>query len=204
MRQERETVKLADMHSPERNVRMHPERQVQELVRSLQQFGQCRDIVLDESGTILAGNGLKEAMERAGYEDATCIRLIGLTEQQKVKFMLADNKTFLLGIEDLDGINAALELLGEDLDVPGYDEDTLRALVETAEDVTERLMQYGTIETDQAASIRDNAARKEAMIEGAGDNENAGAEYEASNEPEQSASAENFVDCPNCGERIWL
>lgn len=196
MKQVRETVSLADMHAPPQNVRMHPERQIRELVRSLDKFGQCRDIVIDENNMILAGNGLKVAMESRGDPEASVIRLLGLTEKEKLKFMLADNKTFSLGVEDLDGINAVLEQLGAELDVPGYDEDTLKALVSTAEEVTDRLMEYGTIDDTEIDAIKASGERKEAAV--------------AEIAPERGAPAESIAEarksvvCPKCGETIWL
>lgn len=202
--QERLVIKLADLQSPEKNVRMHPEKQVREIMRSLDQFGQCRDIVIDERNTVLAGNGLWEAMQRRGDIDASAIRLSGLTEKQKMKFMLADNKTFSLGIEDLDGINYVLEQLGTDLDVPGYDEDTLKALTAKGEEITEKLMGYGTIDESQIASIKARGERKEAAILESEQNSNS---YEhggvAAGGSEEEESAKSII-CPKCGERIWL
>lgn len=209
VKQERLVIQLADLQSPEKNVRMHPERQVKEIMRSLDQFGQCRDIVLDENNTVLAGNGLWEAMQRRGDTEAAAIRLSGLSEKQKLKFMLADNKTFSLGVEDLDGINFVLEQLGTDLDVPGYDEDTLKALVATAEDVTEKLMDYGTIDESQIADIKARGERKEAMMQQANEppplaTDEHGDVAAGDSSDEASAEVRKSVICPKCGERIWL
>lgn len=51
-------MKLAEMKKPDKNVRMHTEKQLQEYERSVRMFGQIRPIVVDEGGTILAGIGL--------------------------------------------------------------------------------------------------------------------------------------------------
>ena len=40
--------KLSDLQYPESNVRVHGEKQLEELKRSYQQFGQIRPIVIDE------------------------------------------------------------------------------------------------------------------------------------------------------------
>ena len=53
---------LAELHPPERNVRMHTDKQLKEFRRSVEMFGQIRPIVVDEGGTILAGNGLFETL----------------------------------------------------------------------------------------------------------------------------------------------
>lgn len=214
VKQERITIQLDELKAPEQNVRMHPERQIKELMRSLEQFGQCRDIVIDENNTVLSGNGLWEAMKRRDDTEAAAIRLIGLTEKQKIKYMLADNKTFALGVEDLDGINAVLEMLGEELDVPGYDEDTLKALVATAEEVTEKISAYGTIDDSKIKEIQARGERKELMIQQASDtalieerNTSSSENYvPVSHDSEEETTGElrQSVVCPKCGERIWL
>ena len=178
-------------------------------MRSLEQFGQCRDLVVDEANTVLSGNGLWEAMKRRGDTEASAIRLSGLTDNQKLKYMLADNKTFSLGVEDLDAINSVLEQLGTDLDVPGYDEDTLRALTATAEEVTSKLMEYGTIDEDKIAEIKARGERKEAMIQqvqASPSPDSPASNYEeADSDGEESVGeVRKSVVCPKCGERIWL
>ena len=49
---------LSELQRPERNVRMHTDKQLKEFRRSVEMFGQIRPIVVDEAGVILAGNGL--------------------------------------------------------------------------------------------------------------------------------------------------
>ena len=54
--------KLSDLHKIEKNIRRHSQKQICEYVRSLKMFGQVKPLVIDESGTILIGNGLYEAL----------------------------------------------------------------------------------------------------------------------------------------------
>ena len=61
---------LTELHPPERNVRMHTDKQLKEFRRSVEMFGQIRPIVVDESGTILAGNGLFETLCSMGRTEA--------------------------------------------------------------------------------------------------------------------------------------
>jgi len=51
-------VSIADLMFPERNVRQHPEKQIQELARGLQTFGQTRPVVIDEQSMVLVGAGM--------------------------------------------------------------------------------------------------------------------------------------------------
>ena len=41
-------IKLADLVKPEKNVRIHTEKQIKEFRRSVEMFGQIRPIVVDE------------------------------------------------------------------------------------------------------------------------------------------------------------
>lgn len=63
---------LTELHPPERNVRMHTDKQLKEFRRSVEMFGQIRPIVVDEGGTILAGNGLFETLLSMGHTEADC------------------------------------------------------------------------------------------------------------------------------------
>ncbi|MCB5472942.1 hypothetical protein LIP76_18530, partial [Erysipelatoclostridium ramosum] len=91
--------------------------------------GQIRPIVIDENNTILAGNGLYETLLRMNREEALVYKYEDLTEAQKKKLMIADNKIFSLGIENLDTLNEFLEELSGDLDIPGFDEEILKQMV---------------------------------------------------------------------------
>lgn len=61
---------LSSLKRPERNVRMHTEKQLREFERSVTMFGQIRPIVVDEDCVILAGNGLYETLSRMGWVEA--------------------------------------------------------------------------------------------------------------------------------------
>ncbi len=221
-------VNLKELKAPEKNVRMHPEKQIKEIIKSLDKFGQYRDIVIDENNTVLAGNGLLEAMLMRGDTIANAVRLVGLSEKEKYKFMLADNKTFSLGVDDLEAINDVIASLGDDLDVPGYDEETLKMIVAAAEDVTEKIMKYGTIDESQIDTIKAKGEHREKYMENAekfqesqqdndtdniyyeelrnisANTDNVDNLYAQGADSEQLSEIRKSVFCPKCGERIWL
>lgn len=197
-------VKLSDMHIPKKNVRIHTEQQLKEFVRSVNMFGQIRPIVLDENMVILAGNGLYKALEKAGHMEADAYIMKDLTENQKKKLMIADNKIFNLGIENLETLNSFLEELGDDLDVPGFDEEILKTIVGDAEEVTEKIVEYGTLNEEDINNIKAGRARKEDRIE----KERQGISQEPEDNQDSTsidtAEERKQVVCPKCGEVIWL
>lgn len=205
------TMKLVDLVKPEKNVRIHTEQQLKEFQRSVKMFGQIRPIVVDENNVILAGNGLYETLIAMGKETADVYKYDNLTENQKKKLMIADNKIFSLGIENLDTLNSFLEDLQGDLDIPGFDEDILKQMVSEAEDVTEKLSEYGTLDDEEIQSIKESGERKEQQIQKAEAEQatpapqpTAQPQQEMPEDSEDTTEVKKFVICPKCGEKIWL
>lgn len=204
------TMKLADLVKPEKNVRIHTEQQLKEFERSVTMFGQIRPIVVDENNVILAGNGLYDTLITMGKDTADVYKYDNLTENQKKKLMIADNKIFSLGIENLDTLNLFLEELQGDLDIPGFDEEILRQMVSEAEDVTDKIAEYGTLDEEEIQSIKENAAKKEQQIQTQEQKQEPEAQGTATSEliqeeqDEETTEIKKFVICPKCGEKIWL
>lgn len=204
------TMKLADLVKPEKNVRIHTEQQLKEFRRSVNMFGQIRPIVIDENNIILAGNGLYDTLIAMGKETADVYRYDNLTENQKKKLMIADNKIFSLGIENLETLNSFLEDLQGDLDIPGFDEEILKQMVSDAEDITDKLSEYGTLDDEEIQSIKENAERKEQQIQKIESGQEPAqqssvpSQQNPGGDSEESTEVRKFVICPNCGEKIWL
>ena len=202
-------VKLSDLHPSEINIRMHPTRQIQEYIRSINMFGQIRPIVIDENNVIIAGNGLYTAMLQMEMESAECYQVKGMTKKQKEKLMLADNKVYELGAMDNKAFDQILKDLEDDLDVPGWDEDLLRTITATANEVAEEINSYGTFDQAATEPIKKIEEKREGTEAGSA------APFQATEAPSQpagatqdigSAPAESgrYIICPKCGEKIWL
>ena len=156
--------KLTDLRPPEKNVRIHSEKQTKEFVRSLEAFGQIRPIVIDEDNTILAGNGLYAALMAKGESSADCYVVTGLSENEKKKLMLADNKIYSLGVDDMDVFEEFLRDLGDDLEIPGYDLELLETITADMNDVDEMLSGYGTVSEDTKQQIATTADKYLSLI----------------------------------------
>lgn len=204
--------KLSELVQPEKNVRIHTEKQLLEFEKSVKMFGQLRPIVIDEKNTILAGNGLFETLQRMKWETAECYQYTDLTENQKKKLMIADNKIFSLGIENLDTLNDFLEELQGDLEIPGFDEEILKQMVSDATEVTEKIAEYGALGEEEIRNIKESNERREQKasesISSTSSNHVPVVEPQepTSTSPENESTAEvrRFVICPKCGEKVWL
>ncbi len=201
------SMSIDSLVSPEKNVRIHSDKQISEFVRSIEKFGQIRPVVVDENNTVLAGNGLVEAMKKAGKDTVFVYKMDNLSENDKKKLMIADNKIFSLGIDNLETLNSFLEDLRDDLDIPGFDEDILASMVESSAEVTERISNYGVLDEKEIMTIRENAAKKETAepIK----EEKVQSDPLEQNHPTETVSNHtesegDFVICPKCGEKIWL
>lgn len=198
---------LADLRRPPKNVRIHSDKQITEFKRSIEMFGQIRPIVIDEGGTILAGNGLYEALCAMERTEADCYVASGLSESQKKKLMLADNRIFSLGVDDIQGFDDLIAEL-DDLDVPGYDEELLKTLTADLGDTDELLAGYGLINSGAKAEMQKAAARYEQKSEeyaqGAEEIKPAPSPVEAPAEERAAALDRRYIICPKCGEKIWL
>ena len=193
--------KISELKRPERNVRMHTDKQLVEFRRSVEMFGQIRPIVIDENNVILAGNGLYETLLSLGHTEADCYVVKGLTEKEKKKLMLADNRIFDLGVDDMKGFDEFIAELGDDLDVPGFDDELLRSLNAAVTDVDDILSDYGKITDEKKEQIASAAEtyRKEEEARAADLDEDEEDDSEA-----EVQSAGRYVICPKCGEKIWL
>jgi hypothetical protein len=201
-------MKLSALKSPEKNVRIHSEKQVKEFVRSLDAFGQIRPIVVDEDNTILAGNGLYAALMAKGETEADVYVMKGLSANEKKKLMLADNKIYSLGVDDMDVFEEFLRDLGDDLEIPGYDLELLETITADLGDVDEMLSGYGTITDTTKQQIATTAERYAAQ-----EKEHAASAEEikpaqpapvSPSEGQPEPLPKRFIQCPKCGEKIWV
>ena len=117
---------LAQLTPDPRNARRHNPRNVGMLEKALNEVGAARSIVIDERGVVLAGNATIEAAGRAGIErvhvvDAdgetlVAVRRTGLTQAQKTRLALYDNRTAELADWDSEVIADMLATEREVLD----------------------------------------------------------------------------------------
>jgi len=134
---------LGDLKPDKKNARRHSARGLGMLVDSIQQVGAARSGVCDEDGIILAGNLTWEAMAEAGIEKVkiveaegdewVVVRRKGLSDEQKVRLALYDNRAGELSDWDVDVLRGLdidltdmfyddeLKDLGIDVDGPAED-----------------------------------------------------------------------------------
>lgn len=101
---------LYDIIPYENNPR-HNEFAVEAVCESIRQCGFIAPIIVDEDYVILAGHTRALALVELGYEEAPCIIMDGLTDEQKRKFRILDNKTAEIAEWDYDLLKEELKEL---------------------------------------------------------------------------------------------
>jgi hypothetical protein len=127
-----EMVQLELLKENERNARKHGDKQVDQIVESIKEFGFTNPLLVDEANVLIAGHGRLLAAKKLGLVEVPVIRLAGLTEAQKLAYLVADNKIQLNSSWDeplLQGV--LLDLAGLDFDVTktGFDDSEITKLL---------------------------------------------------------------------------
>ena len=201
-----ESVKIKDLKPLENNVRKHNDKQIEELERSVKQFGQTRAMVIDENNNILIGNGLYYALVKMGKQEAECYRKTGLTEIEKKKLILSDNKTYSLGSDNYEEINNYIQDITSagDFEIAGFDEYILEQMTATDEEIEEAIQDYGTITDD---SLNENQPDIEIPTNNS-NNISTDKEVQQATVVTETKTGQNqdkkYVICPSCGEVIYL
>jgi ParB-like nuclease family protein/DNA methylase len=74
------------------NARTHARKQIRQIAKSIERFGFCNPVLIDDNKQIVAGHGRVEAATLIGMKDVPTVRLSHLSEADKRAYILADNK----------------------------------------------------------------------------------------------------------------
>ena len=106
----------------ERNPRKRSKKSAEKIAASIREFGPRQPIVVDEAGVILVGHGRLDAAELLKLSAFPVHQALGLSEQQKTAYRIADNRTNEESEFDEDTLKLELSSLeGFDLTMTGFD-----------------------------------------------------------------------------------
>lgn len=115
-----------------RNSRTHSNEQIAQIVASMKEFGFTNPILLDDSGTIIAGHARVVAAMELKLDKVPTITLHGLTDEQRRAYVIADNAIALnagWNIEMLKLEINELSAAGFDLDAFGIGDEFLQDII---------------------------------------------------------------------------
>ena len=117
-------IAITELVPYERNAKLHGEKQVDLIAKSISEFGFLSPCLIDKDKHIIAGHGRVMAAKKLGLEKVPFVYIEGLTEEQRRAYILADNRLTELGGWDMDIVNEELSQLrdaGFDIDVTGFE-----------------------------------------------------------------------------------
>lgn len=215
-----QNIKLSDMKPLQNNIRVHGENQIKHYIKSLKQFGQTKPIILDDDYNILIGNGLHKAMTQMGLEVAQAYIKSGLSEKDKKKLILADNKVYELGMTSNSEIEKYLKEITDlgDFDIVGYEEDILKSIMATSDEIIDDMMKYGAFEEPIVQPIQQPTEQQipqpmvqpipQPMVQPSEGQivQPMEGQIQANNFQQQTQQADivRTIICPSCGEVIRL
>lgn len=118
-----EKKRLDEIHPYAGNAKLHPAEQVEQIKKSIEQFGNNDPIAIDEDGIIIEGHGRYLALKELGYDEAEVIVLKGMTEDEKNAYRLVHNQLTMNSGFDLELLQEELQGIGIDLEEYGFSSD---------------------------------------------------------------------------------
>lgn len=132
-----EQRKIGELKRYERNARKHSEQQIEQLTKSMQEFGWTMPILISSDNTVIAGHGRLAAATRLGLKTVPCITADHLTEKQCKAYVIADNQLALNSSWDsllLAEEISELRLESFDMDLIGFNDAQLAQLFPDADE----------------------------------------------------------------------
>lgn len=97
------------------NTKLHPNNQIEQLKKSIKDYGYIAPVIVDKNYNIIAGHGRYQALKELDYQEIEVIIVDNLSENKIKEYRLLDNKLN----SNSDYSKKALEL--ELLDLPNFD-----------------------------------------------------------------------------------
>jgi DNA modification methylase len=119
------------------NPRTHAKAQIEQIRRSIREFGFTNPLLIDEAGQVIAGHGRLLAAKAEGLTELPAIVVAGLTLEQQKALVIADNQLAVNAGWDFDLLASELSSLNEagfDLSLVGFTEAELAGFLEPRTD----------------------------------------------------------------------
>src|SRR5438270_3402965 len=87
-----EFTRVGELRPYPNNARTHSKKQIGQIANSIDKFGFCNPVLIDDANQIIAGHGRVEAAKLLGIDAVPTCRLSHLSEPDKRAYILTDNK----------------------------------------------------------------------------------------------------------------
>ena len=121
-----EYLPIEDLKPYARNAKLHPAEQIEQIKKSIQQFGMNDPIAIWKDGEIIEGHGRLIACTELGIDKVPVIRLDDLTDEQRRAYGLVHNKLTMNSDFDVDLLETELDsILDIDMEQFGFGVDAV-------------------------------------------------------------------------------
>ena len=119
-----EYVDINTLKEYEKNAKLHPQEQIEQIKKSIQEFNMIDPIGVWKDNSIIEGNGRYKACMQLGIKEVPIIRLDHLSDEERKAYALAHNKLTMNSDFDLDILKDELDdILNIDMSEFGFDLD---------------------------------------------------------------------------------
>lgn len=117
-----EYIPIEDIKPYEKNAKIHTKEQIEQIKKSIKEFGMNDPIGIWRDNIIIEGHGRLMACKELGMEEVPVIRLDNLTDDQRKAYTLIHNQTTMNTGFDIDILNEELENIELDMSLFGFDD----------------------------------------------------------------------------------
>lgn len=144
-----ENIEISKLIAYENNAKLHPREQIEQIKKSIVEFGFLDPIACDENYVILEGHGRLLASQEIGLKEVPVFQVLNLSEAEKRAYRIAHNKLTLNSDFDFDLLKVDLSFLEDvnfDIALTGFDTDEL---TENNEENEEQISEAKEIDVDE-------------------------------------------------------
>jgi DNA modification methylase len=150
----------SELRPDPKNSKLHPAKQLKQVVRSIEEFGWTNPILVDEDGNVLAGHLRLQAAKKLGLATVPTIGLSHMSPAQKRAYIIADNKIAENGSWDRKLLaleHEAIQLLDPafDLSLTGFDHDEIEVMFDNLLDPTGGSIPKADVENPPVSRLGD-------------------------------------------------
>lgn len=142
---EQRMINIRDIKPYKNNARTHNTQQIEQIVKSIKEFGFTNPLLIDNDCNLIAGHGRLEAirwLNNFDYKDKPITQLPAvivsdLSDTQRRALVIADNKIALNAGWDLDILKDELESLENenyDMDLLGFSDSEISEILDSVSD----------------------------------------------------------------------
>lgn len=136
-----EYISLDNIKTYENNAKLHPAEQIEQIKKSIQEFGFNDPIAIDENNVIIEGHGRYIACKELGIKEVPIIRLNNLDEEHKRAYMLVHNKLTMNSDFDIDTLNFELEEISLDMSEFGFELEDIDEFEPNYTDISDKVIE---------------------------------------------------------------